>query len=168
LSALEVGRVAKPHGIRGELKVELHWAGSDALLRVATVLLQRGQATGSRFVVQRARRSGRFALLKLCGVDDREAAESLRGAAVLVTRGDLPPLGPDECYLGDLVGALVLAPTGPVGPVVEVLPYPSVDVVVVLTPAGKRLEQPLAEPWVERVDAAAGRIYLTTTDGLIE
>jgi 16S rRNA processing protein RimM len=168
LKVLEVGRVAKPHGVRGELKVQLHWVQSSALLEVDSVMLRSEQCPERSYVVERARRSSRFVLLKLRGVDDRATAEPLRGAAVAVARAELPPLAEGEFYLGDLVGARVLGPGGLVGDVVEVLPYPSVDVVVVRTPEGKLVEQPLSEPWVERVDAAQGCIHLASTDGLIE
>jgi hypothetical protein len=47
-------------------------------------------------------------------------------------------------------------------------PYPSVDAVVIETPEGRRLTQPLSEPWLERVDVAAGRVHLSSIDGLID
>jgi 16S rRNA processing protein RimM len=168
LKILEVGRVAKPHGVRGELKVQLHWEHSSVLLHVDSVVLCSGQHPARSYGVERARRSTRFVLLKLRGVDDRAGADLLRGAAVAVARAQLPALGEGEFYLGDLVGARVLGPGGLVGDVVEVLPYPSVDVAVVRTPEGKLVEQPLTEPWLERVDATQGCIHLSSTDGLIE
>jgi len=168
LTEVEIGRVARPHGVRGELKIHLHWAGSEALLQVDEVLV--GQAPDSRraFAVEGARRAGKALLLKLRGIDDRDGADALRGAAVAVDRSALPALGEGEYYLCDLLGAVVIAPSGPVGRVVEVRPYPSVDCVVIEMPDGRRLEQPLSEPWLSAVDVAEGRIHLSSTDGLIE
>jgi 16S rRNA processing protein RimM len=166
LTTLEIGRVTKPHGIRGEVKVHLHWSGSTSLLGVERVLLR--WPDRERWVrVEHARAADKHVLLVLEGVGDREAAEALRGAAVLVDRAGLPELHEDEYYLADLIGACVVAPSGEVGEVVEVRTHPSVDSLVIRTPAGDVVEQPLVQPWIERVDPAAKRVELSTTDGLI-
>ena len=165
---VEVGRVAKPHGVKGELKVRLHWTDSDTLLAVRRVLV-RSEQTGEReYVVERARRSRKCVLLKLEGIDDCDAADRLRAAAVLARRDALPPLGPGEYYLCDLVGTRVVSPGGPLGEVVEVRTLPTVDVIVIRRGDGTLAEQPLAEPWLESVDVAAGIVQLASTDGLIE
>jgi 16S rRNA processing protein RimM len=167
LPLVEIGRLTRPHGIRGEVRVHLHFAGSETLAHVPSVTLVRNGATlGERRIVG-ARRADKAMLLLLEGISDRDAAESLRGAGVCVPRGALPPLDDGEYYLSDLVGARVVAPDGPVGEVVEVRVHPSVDSLVVRTPDGRLLEQAIAEPWIERVDAVAMIVELSSTDGLI-
>jgi 16S rRNA processing protein RimM len=106
-------------------------------------------------------------LLRLDGIDTREAAESLRGCTISVDRGALPPLEPGEYYLCDLVGMRALGPSGDIGRVVEVQVHPTVDAVVIEMDDGKRVEQPLTEPWVERVDVDEGVLVLATTDGMV-
>jgi ribosomal 30S subunit maturation factor RimM len=73
-----------------------------------------------------------------------------------------------EYYLCDLVGLGVFGAEGLVGHVVEVQMYPSVDAVVIQTPAGEWVEQPLLDEWIEQVDLAAQRIVLSSLGGLIE
>jgi 16S rRNA processing protein RimM len=166
LTHLEVGVVSKPHGIRGELRVHLHWAQSDALGRVSTLRL----VCGDREIeceVEQARPAGRAYLLRLKGYNTREAAETLRQCRVLVDRAALPPLEPGEYYLAELVGFEVLVGGLPFGEVVEIRTHPSVDSVVIKTPAGELVEQPLSEPWLERVDVAGGRLLLNSEEGLI-
>lgn len=158
--------MVKPHGVRGALKVRPHFEGSDSLLSVESVWLAVGQAERAYRVVS-ARRANRFVLLTLEGVGDMDTAESLRGSRVLVSRAELPELAEDEFYLSDLVGARVEAPSGEVGDVVEVRVHPSVDSLVIRTPDGKLLEQPLSEPWLESVDVDGACVRLSTTDGLI-
>jgi 16S rRNA processing protein RimM len=168
LKSVEIGRITRPHGIRGEVRVELHWEGSDTLAVVREVTLaRRGTIIGPRRIFQARRGAGKVWLVKFEGVDDRDAAEVLRGATVSVPREALPELEPGEYYLSDLVGARVVGPDGPVGTVVEIRVHPSVDTLVVSTADGRTLEQPLAEPWVSNVDADAGLVELSTTDGLI-
>jgi ribosomal 30S subunit maturation factor RimM len=87
---------------------------------------------------------------------------------VRVRRELLPQLGAGEYYLCDLIGADVDSPEGPVGRVVEVQMYPSVDAIVIEAADGSRFEQPLLDEWLGRVDVAARRVSLSSRDGLIE
>ena len=164
---LQIGVVTKPHGLRGELKVQLHWAESTALDHVDEVILADAQGT-RRYPVVVARRTVGAVLLSLRDVNSREQAESLRGARVLVARAALPALEEGEYFLGDLLGAKVLGPDGAeLGTVVAFSFYPTMDVLVVEAKDGTRKEQPLSDPWVGKVDAAAGCIELVSLDGMI-
>lgn len=163
---LQIGRILRPHGLRGEVRVQLHWEGSTALFEASGIWLElpRGR---QRFDIEYARKATKGVLLKLDGVDDRDAAEALRDGVVIALRGELQPLAEGEYYLGDLVGAKVLAPDGVVGVVRGVDVHPTVDSLVIETPDGVRLEQPLVEPFIERVDPEAGEVVLTSREGLI-
>lgn len=164
---LELGRVLKPHGLRGELKIRLYWSESDALSRVGAVELVLDGAR-RRCAVEWARTGSAGVLLKLGGVDDRNAAEACRGAAVCVAREQLGALGPGEFYLADLIGCEVVAPRGSIGRVVAVSIHPTVDCLVIEDASGRRFEQPLTEPWLEKVDLSARRVRLVSTEGLID
>jgi 16S rRNA processing protein RimM len=164
--ALEIGRVSKAHGILGELRIVPHWEGSDALLHAEQIwLAQNGRTVAYR--VERARAVPRAYLVKLQGVDDRNAAEALHGASVSVPRSVLPPLEPGEYYLADLVGAKLTGPEGVVGEVISVVSHPTVDVVLVRLPDGKTVEQALSPPWLSHVDVGAREIVLHSIDGLM-
>jgi 16S rRNA processing protein RimM len=167
LRPVEIGTVARAHGVRGEVRIRLHWADSHALETVRSVWIGRPGAEPREYRVASVRAVAKAALVQLDGIADRDAAERLRGSIVSVPRDVLPPLEPGEYYLCDLVGARVVAPEGEVGRVVEVRVHPSVDSVVVETPDGRQLEQPLVEPWLDEVDAEGGIVRLTTTDGMV-
>ncbi|HWO14546.1 MAG TPA: ribosome maturation factor RimM, partial [Polyangiaceae bacterium] len=107
-------------------------------------------------------------LLRLEGIDDRDAADARRGYAVRVSRDVLPRLAQGEYYLCDLVGASVVAPDGVVGTVVEVQMYPSVDALVIDAGEGNSFEQPLLDEWIAKVDVESRRVELVSRDGLIE
>ena len=166
-SLLEVGVITRPHGVRGEVKVRLHWPDSDALGLVDRVLGRWGDGRERWLDLVGVRRSNRELLVRVAGVTDRDQAEELRGCALLVERASLPPLAAGEYYLVDLVGARVECGGSVVGTVVAVRPYDTVDVVVIRTSEGKQFEQPLLEPWVVNVDAPGRRVELSTLDGLI-
>jgi 16S rRNA processing protein RimM len=107
-------------------------------------------------------------LVAFRGLASRDDADRLKGGTAFVYRADLPPLEAGEYYLSDLVGARVVGPDGDVGEVIELALYPTVETVVIRGVEGQRLEQPLVEPWLESVDAAAKIIRLRSLDGLIE
>jgi 16S rRNA processing protein RimM len=163
---IELGRLTRPHGVRGEIRMHLHWEESVTLDEAPSITLFRGgKPLGERKIVD-GRYVDKAVLLRLEGVADRGAAEALRGAQVCVPRALLPALAPGEYYLSDLIGARVVSPEGPLGEVVEIRMHPSVDSIVVKKPDGVLVEQPLVEPWIASVDTDAKVVELTSTDGL--
>jgi 16S rRNA processing protein RimM len=92
-------------------------------------------------------------ILKLRGVDSREAAEALRGERLMISRDAAPPLEPDEWWADDLVGLDVVDGDEPVGVVARVVSYPSCEVLEV-----GDLLIPLIGDAVRDVDLVAGRI----------
>ena len=96
----------------------------------------------------------------------RDAAETLRGAGLCVSRENAP-LEPGEFYLVDLIGARVVVGDRTVGEVIDVRAYPSVDALVVRTLDDVLVEQPLLPQWVTRVDSEAKLVELASTEGFI-
>ncbi len=160
-----LGKITRPHGIRGEVRVQPYWVEGDTL-ETAEQLWLRTKSGLQEVRVRGVRRSNKVLLMDL-GCVDRNAAEALRGAEVCVPRTALPELEPGEYYLVDLLGAEVECDGETVGEVVELRTHPSVDAVVIRTTKGKLLEQVLAEPWVAEVDTAGKRLVLASLDGLI-
>jgi 16S rRNA processing protein RimM len=96
-------------------------------------------------------------VIKLESVDDRDAAESLRGSAITVPREDLGPLGEGEYWIDDLIGCEVSAGRARIGSVRDVLMLPSVEALAVDREDGELLV-PLVDGAVESIDLEAGRI----------
>jgi 16S rRNA processing protein RimM len=115
---LPAGRVGRPHGLDGSFYVEVP---AHALLEGTEVLIGEHRAT----VARRAGSDDR-PLIRIDGVDDRDAAQALRGQTVLVP-GGREKLGPDEWYDDDLVGCNVEG----LGEVRAVLHGPSCDLLEV-------------------------------------
>lgn len=163
---LEIGRIGAPHGLKGDVHMTLHFAGSDALAPGARVCLV--TEAGVREVALRSFRShGRGWVAGFEGVADRDAALELRGARLEVERSALPPLADGEYYLVDLIGATAVGPDGPVGEVIGIAAHPTVASLELKLLDGRIAEQPLAPPWIARVDAAAKRVELASLDGLV-
>lgn len=165
---IRIGRVTRAHGITGALEVRPDWEESRGLLAAREVVLESESGALESWPVRSSRQTPKGVLLQLEGLDDRDEAEARRGYAVRVRRDLLPELGAGEYYLSDLIGAEVESPEGPLGRVVEVQMYPSVDALVIEAADGSRYEQPLLDEWLARVDVAARRVALVSLDGLID
>ena len=163
-----VGRIGRPHGIRGEVTVETRTDEPDERFAPGAVLsVDRPAGT---LVVDRAHwHSGRL-LVSFAGVSDRNQAEALRGLLLHVERdaADVPD-DPEEFYDSSLVGCAVTLPDGTsVGVVAEVVHLPGQDLLAVRTPDERDVLVPFVAAIVPTVDIAGRRIVLTPPPGLIE
>ncbi len=157
---LEIAVVARPHGVKGELKLALHQRGSEVLLARPRLRLVLPSGEVRPAALRAVRRVPDGMLATLDGVHDRDAADALRGARVEVARAALPALGDGEMYCADLPGCEVRLGARRVGEVVRVLSYPSCDALVVAG-AGGEIEVPLTDAYVARIDGAARVVELT-------
>jgi len=155
---LAIGRVARAHGIRGRVLVAPYDEESQALSKV-----QKLWAGEKQFEVARAERANLGWLVALRGVDDRNAADALRGQEVKVLRSELPALDEDEMYAVDLIGFSVVDGEGKERGVVEDLEEAGAQDLLRLE--GGRLV-PLA--LVKEVLPEVRRIVIDVPEGLFE
>jgi len=158
---IALGVLTRPHGVRGELRLQPFNADSELLLEVDEVKLRLPDGTERVTAFERARRAQDAFLVKLPGLNDRNAVEAMRGAEVLVRRDDFPPLEEDEFYVCDILGASVVGPNGEIGKVENFVTYPTVEAFVVRGQDGARFEIPLLDQFVERVDVSARSVIVT-------
>jgi 16S rRNA processing protein RimM len=106
-----LGRITGVFGVQGWLKIHSYTEPRDNIVRFDTWTLERdGRRT--RVAVEAGRRHGAGVVVKLAGVDDRDAAHAWVGAEVLVERNALPDCAPGEYYWTDLEGLEVRTPAG--------------------------------------------------------
>lgn len=158
---IALGVLTRPHGVRGEVRLQPFNPDSELLLEVDEVKLRLPSGEERILPFERVRRAQDAFLVKLPEVDDRNAAETLRGAEVLVRRSDFPPLEEGEFYVCDVLGAAVIGPAGEIGRVENFVTYPSVEAFVVRSKDGSRFEIPLLEQFVERIDVGAKSLFVT-------
>jgi 16S rRNA processing protein RimM len=167
-----LAEVARPHGVRGELRLRLFNSDSDLLLDVAEVLVRPTSPQGEGLQaapmrVESSRRANDAILIKLGNVDDRNAAARLRGALVCARRNDFPPLGDGEFYACDVEGARVVQASRELGRVLELRQYPTVDALLVeASDGGGSWEVPLIDSVVQSINLKDGVIVLLTLDGV--
>lgn len=161
---VSVGRIGRPHGVRGEVTLLLATddrSRFDAGRRVFT-------DTGEALTIARSRPyrdKGMIVLFE--GVADRNAAELLRGTVLTAPGDERRELESDEFWPEDIVGLDAVDPAGsPLGTVVEVVPGAAQDRLVVETPAGDRVEVPFVSDLVD--DPADGRIVVRPPSGMFD
>lgn len=123
-----VGRIAKPHGVRGEVQVEIRTDEPDVRFRAGITLLM----DDTSITIESAKVHGKYLLVKFQDFDTRNDVESLRNRLleIEVNPSDRPSAA-DEYYDYQLVGLEVRMATGKIGVVKEVLHLPAQDVLVV-------------------------------------
>ena len=168
---LVVGRVVKAHGVTGEVVVEIRTDDPDTRFAPGSSLRGRPSRGGpeSRYLVESVREHGAKLLVRLDGVADRNAAESLRGTVFVVDSEDLPPIeDPDEFYDHQLEGLQVVTTIGEtVGTVAEVLHTAAGELLSIRAEEGEVLV-PFVSAIVTSVSLADQKIEIDPPEGLLE
>jgi len=127
------------------------------------VYLQQGDSLNSREVAA-VSTPGKHIVVSFVGIENRNNADPLTGAKVMVRRADLPALGNDEYYDFELLGATVESKTGQqLGTVVEILPTGANQVYVVRSEDGQEILVPAFFGAVIEVNRAEKRIVVDPT-----
>lgn len=164
-----VGRIGRPHGIRGEVGVEVRTDEPDRRFAVGATLLTDTTPARTLTVTSVRWHSGRL-LVGLAGVPDRTAAEALRNVVVLSeVDEDEKPEDSDEFYDRDLVGLAVRDESGAeVGTVAAVVHLPGQDLLEVSRPNDRRVLVPLVAELVPTIDVGAGFLVVADRPGLLD
>ena len=126
--------VAGAHGVKGELRLKLFSDSVESLSRHEKLYVG-----GAERRLLAVRDSGKTAVARFEGVDDRSAAEALRGTLIEVDRSALPPLEEGEYYHADLIGLPAVDRHGkPIGTVVAIENYGAGDLLEIEDQSGKR------------------------------
>jgi len=166
-----VGRVAKAHGISGELAVDVRTDSPETRFALGSVLTAKLRDGTSRNLTVAAARnhSGRL-LVRFEEVLTRDVAETLRGTLLLASTEDLPPTGdPDEFYDHELEGLTAELVDGTqIGTVLEVVHGPGGELLVVKRANGDETLIPFVREIVPTVDLAGKRVVVDPPEGLLD
>jgi 16S rRNA processing protein RimM len=167
-----VGRIGKPHGLRGEVTVEVRTDEPDRRFADGTTVRAerpRGAATPwTTLTVAGTRWHQSTLLVRFAELPDRTAAESARG---LLLHADVPadesPEDPDEFYDHQLVGLVAVDLDGrSLGEVTAVL-HGAQDLLQIRTPDRREALVPFVAALVPEVDIAGGRVVVADRPGLV-
>lgn len=162
-----IGRVARAHGVRGEVTVDIRTDAPEARFAAGATVRTEPASAGPLTVEAARPHSGRL-LVRFAEVADRSAAEDLRGVLLTVSIAQTADDDPDAYYPHELVGVRVVTDAGDeVGEVAEVLPAPAHDLLRVRRDDGGEALVPFVTELVPDVDLAANRLTVADRPGLL-
>lgn len=168
---LTVGRVVKAHGVTGEVVVEVRTDEPEVRFAPGTVLRAKGSDHSERnYVVATVRPHGNRLLLRLDGVADRDAADTLRGNLFVIDSSALPPIDEADTYYDhQLEGLSVRTTTGrDIGTVAEVLHTAAGELLAVNRAEAGELLVPFVSTIVTSVSLDSGIVEIDPPEGLLE
>jgi 16S rRNA processing protein RimM len=165
---LAVGRIRRPHGIRGEVSVEVRTDDPELRFVVGTKL-STDPADRGPLTLKASRWHSGALLLTFEEIADRTEAEQFRGTWLVVDSAEVGPAGdPDEFYDHELIGLAAVTKDGQqVGLVTDVRHFGQ-DLLVIESAAKTELLVPFVTAIVPEVDVAAGRLVIDPPPGLLE
>ena len=155
--AVVLGRIGAPFGVAGWVKVTSYTDPPAGIARYPRWTLVQG-GVARQVTLLESKRAGQQVAARLEGVGTREAAQALTGAEVQVDRSELPPVGPKEHYLHDMVGLEAVNRDGaPLGRLEGFLELPVHPVAVLRAGKVERLV-PMVPERLVAVDLGAGKV----------
>ncbi len=166
---VDMGKLVRRHGIRGEIRMLPYNPDSPALFGIDEIALRDGAGPVQWFRITGRRPHKSFVLLRFEGVDTAEKADELIGRMAMLRRDQLPELEVGEVYHCDLIGRTVATEAGDrLGVVREILPTGSNDVLIVAR-EGAGAGREYLIPWIDDIVIdTADEIVIRPMPGLLD
>jgi 16S rRNA processing protein RimM len=162
---LVVGKLRRPHGVRGEILLEVITDFPERLQPGVTVLVGE-QHQQKRIRSRRVHNKG--LLVSFDGYTTPETVGTLRNALVYVPTADRPPLPEGEYYHHQLLGLSVLNDEGQdLGRIIQILTTGANDIYVVRGEGGAEILLPAIDAVIREIDLEKGLIYAHLLPGLV-
>jgi 16S rRNA processing protein RimM len=165
---LRVGRITGAHGLKGALRLRPDNPDSDTLEQVARVFLESAGAAREFRLTGMTRLNATTRRITLEGVNDVNAAESLKGAIVMLAAEDVPAAKPGQFYYYEAIGCQVFLTDGSrIGTIEEIFSNGAHDIWVVRE-GEREILVPVIEDVVKAMDFAARRVTVEPIPGLLD
>ncbi|NWF93405.1 MAG: 16S rRNA processing protein RimM [Syntrophaceae bacterium] len=165
---LPIGRVVKPHGVKGKIKVEYFGEDLNHFPPVREVFIEDSLGRPQAYGLLETSAQPPLLLLRIEGIERREEVQALVGKEIFIRRADLPDLKEGEYYWFEITGMQVETERGRrLGRVKEIFPTGANDVYVV---EGRRREilLPATEEVIKDIDLKKGVMKVNRMEGLWE
>ena len=162
MDIIKLGKITAPQGIKGEVRVYPYTDKPTRFSEIEAVLLN-----GRRCRIEKARYMKNMAVLKLEGIDDRNAAEAMRNRELLLPREELWKQPEDTYFVDDLVGCAVVSEDGaPVGTLKTIHSRPAQDLYEIERADGSSFLLPAVKEFVKDVKTDEKIIVIHLIEGL--
>ena len=164
MEKIKIGKIVNAVGLKGEVKVYNYSDSEEVYERTPEIY------AGDRLLkVRTVRMQKNMVILKLSGIDDRNAAEAAKGTELFITEADLPELPEGQFYIRDLIGMEVEEQGGSFhGVVTDVLQNTAQDIFEVKRDDGKTVLIPKVDAFVQKIDGKERLITVTLIEGLTD
>ncbi len=154
-----LGHIAGAHGIRGEVLVKSYTEAPDDIGAYGPLT---DEKSGRQLQLKVLRVTPKGVVARIAGISDRNAAEALKGARLVVDRERLPEPEAEEYYHADLIGLAAVDTAGAeIGCVAAVVNYGAGDLVEIALSGSRKTELiPFTPAFVPTVDIAGGRVVV--------
>ena len=163
MEKIKIGKIVNAVGLKGEVKVYNYSDSEEVYERTPEIY-----AGDKLLQVQKCNTQKNMVILKLSGIDDRNAAEAAKGTELFITEADLPELQEGQFYIRDLIGMEVEEQGGSFhGVVTDVLQNTAQDIFEVKTMMETVLI-PKVDAFVQKIDGKERLITVTLIEGLTD
>ncbi len=163
MDIIKLGKITAPQGIKGEVRVYPYTDKPTRFSEIEAVLLN-----GRRCRIEKARYMKNMAILKLEGIDDRNAAETMRNRELLLPREELWKQPEDTYFVDDLVGCAVVSEDGaPVGTLKTIHSRPAQDLYEIERADGSSFLLPAVKEFIKDVKTDEKKIVIHLIEGLL-
>lgn len=162
METLKLGKITSAAGIRGEMRIYPYVEDLRAFEEIASI-----RVGGQEYPLQSSRGHKGMVIVKLGGVEDRNAAERLRGLELCLCDADDWHLPEDTYLIRDLIGLSVCTRDGAsVGTVTDVIQNPGHDLYEICDEEGVKFLLPAVKEFVLDIDLTDGRITVELIEGM--
>ena len=167
MGKIEIGKISAAFGIKGELKL-LHYSGEHERIENLEELFLVINEKETIYPISSIRISSKGPIIKLVGVDDRNAAELLVNAQVFVDEDSLAPLDDDSYYINDIIGLKVVSREGnTIGEVSDFIDNPANPVIQIEATDGENdFLLPFVDNFVIDIDLEKREMKIVIPDNL--
>lgn len=169
MEKIKIGKIVNAVALRGEVKVYSYAGSKERYEELAEILVEEKKGLKA-YEIEGVRYQKNIVILKLKGVNDRNAAEALKERDIYMNEEDLPELPEDTFYVRDLMGCEVrIGKTGAViGTIREVLQGAAQDIYVITLKNGKEAMIPAVAEFIKDVDMEARTVTVELIPGFID
>ncbi|MGN1381231.1 MAG: ribosome maturation factor RimM [Eubacterium sp.] len=160
-----IGKITSAVGLKGEMKVYSYASSPQRFQSLERVWIDKAE-----YPLERSRTQKNMAVLKVSGIDDRDAAERMRGRSVFMSDEDLEELEEGAYYIRDLIGLKVVNEDTDevIGSVKEILTDRPQDIYVVALESGGEAMIPGVKSFIHDVDLKQKTIRVHLIEGMLE
>lgn len=167
---VSVGRILKPHGVRGEVKVEPLTDDPERFKQLDRVFCLKPNGERVPLHIEGARSAGsETVLVKFREYAAPEPANALRDCMIQVPRSESPSLPAGKVYYADVIGMTARneETSEPIGTIRAIYTAGN-DLLEIRTPEGADLLVPWVDAFVTRIDASGRELWIRPVPGLLE